>query len=153
MNAVLPYLIMVLWMIGGQFQKGARRFGVPGISLVVSLYSQWKKDKKNWRVLVFLLLIPVLCTGYGVSSVLMRIFKKDWTVRLMYAIMLSIPYGIYIALTPANTMTQYFIITIALIGAFQVRAGSLGKIGKYDILIEDIVRSLTVGYALQWVLA
>ena len=44
-------------------------------------------------------------------------------------------------------------LTLLAVGAFLIRAGSLGKIFNYDILIEDVVRSLTVGYCLQWILS
>lgn len=148
----LPINVAVLWMIGGQLIKGVRRFGVPGLTLMVALIDKWKKEKKDWAVLVFVLLIPVLCMGYGVNSFLMKIFKKDWIVRVAYAIILSLPFLAYTLLSPQYTLLQYGIITVSLIGAFQVRAGTLAKIGKYDILIEDIIRGLTLGGALLWMM-
>ena len=150
---ILPWGIMGLWLVGGQLEKGARRFGVPGLALVAGLWEKWKEaPKKRMKLLVFVILIPILSMGYGVNSWLMGIFKKDWIVRFVYGIMLSVPLGIYTTLTPQNTMIHYFIITGLLVAAFQLRAGSLGKIGKYDILVEDIVRSLTLGYSITWLI-
>lgn len=151
---VLPIPIMLLWLIGGQVAKGARRFGVPGITMIVGLWTalgdKSKKPREKWGVLALVLLIPVLCLGYGVDSVFTKIFKKEWIVRLIYAIVLSIPVGVY-AVIAQETWKMLFVVP-ALVGAFQIRAGKLFSIGKFDVLIEDIARSLTLGVSLVWLL-
>lgn len=153
---LFPPAIMVLWMIGGQINKGVRRFGIPGTSMIGAVFwrltdGEKKSFKETSKLLVLLLLIPVLVMGYGINSKLMKIFKKDLTVRIAYAIMVSIPLGIYAIITP-NPFWKYPIITTSLIVAFQVRAGSLSKIGVYDVLIEDMVRGLVLGYSLIWLI-
>jgi len=125
---------MVMGMRGGQKTKGIRRFGIPGFSFMASL-----GDGFQWRDLVFLLLIPTLVTGYGQSSVLMGWLGADWLVRIVYALMLSIPfffYGLKRGLTAA----------VALMVAFQVRAGALGSVFWIgEVLIEDMCRYGTLG--------
>ncbi len=165
---LLPLPIMVLWMIGGQFLKGARRFGVPGISTIIFILNRFfgspnspqeEEEKKNMKVRewvaigIYAVVLPfLLAVGYGENSWLRKkLGGNDLTTRATYGTMLSIPLGIFIALTQVSPW-KYLIIVIALIGAFLIRAGSLGKIGKYDILIEDMVRSLTFGSSLVFIL-
>jgi hypothetical protein len=153
-------------MIGGQINKATRRFGVPSIALTAMLYRTMKGQKgrgeKEWaKTLVILLAIPVLSMGYGINSVIGKTFKKEWIIRTMYAIILSIPLELYALLTLNNqahlTLKCTFIL-IALILAFQVRDTWLGKlrhkltIGKFNLLFEDIVRSLTFGYSIVWLI-
>jgi hypothetical protein len=163
----LPYVIMILWCIGGQWELGARRYGVPTIATFAVVLFRTGKPSERWRALVLLLLIPILCVGYGINSALMHLVErivpresfrtKDLIIRILYAIMLSLPIGIYAQIT--HSMYKYPIIVIALIGAFLVKSewfGSLQsrlKIGSFDIVIEDVVRSLTLGYAIVWLVA
>jgi hypothetical protein len=165
---LLPVPVMILWMIGGQFLKGARRFGVPGISTIVLILNKFfgssqnateEREKRNmnmreWVAIgVYAIVLPfLLAVGYGESSWLRRVLGgNDLTTRATYGTMLSLPIGVYIMLTPVSPW-KYGVIVVALILAFLVRAGSLGKIGKYDVLVEDIVRSLTFGGSLVFVL-
>lgn len=150
----LPFIIMVLWLIGGQINKGARRFGVPGITVMVSLWRVFYSSKKRHprfalATLAWLLCIPVLCVGYGIDSWFARVFKKELTIRIVYAIILSIPFLVFERMVGEP---WWFIAPtlISLIGAFQVRARSLFHIGKFDVLIEDIARSLVFGGLVSW---
>lgn len=146
---LIPPVTMVLWMVGGQIAKGARRYGVPGFSMVVLLYRLWMvntDDKKSsrryfWIMLGVLLTLPVLSMGYGMDSWLKKICKKEWTTRLIYAIMLSVPLGTIGTITH-QTLWEIILIPTLNIAAFQIRAGSLFTVGRFDVLIEDMVRSL-----------
>jgi hypothetical protein len=127
-------LIMLAGMYGGQKNKGVRRFGIPGLAIIASFVAGFR-----WKDLAFLLLIPVLCMGYGVDSVYMKIFKVEWLVRFMYGLTLSIPFIVY-------GLTRYLVAAISLACVFLIRAGSLGYITWFgDILIEDICRYSTLG--------
>lgn len=114
-------------MAGGQGRlpggKAWRRFGLPAIAAFVT---------RRWQ---FLLLIPILCLGYGVDSQLGAICGHiEWLIRLVYAVLLSLPFLFF-------GRVRWIIACIALVAAFQVRAGSLWQISWFgDILIEDIVR-------------
>lgn len=136
-NAIKAFLtaiaIMIAGMFGGQKEKGARRFGIPGIAILASL-------GKNFRLkhLAFLLFIPILICGYGENSFLMGIFHNDTLVRFAYGFMLSIPFIFF-------GISRWVWALILLVSAFQVRAGSLGQIWGMDILIEDMMRYLTLG--------
>lgn len=150
---IITFVIMGMGMVGGQWEKGVRRYGVPCLAMVKEFIEMFNKDKdkKNKaKFLIFGLMIPVLSMGYGVNSFYKKIFKKEWLIRLAYAITLSIPFCAYLALTGASGF-KYIVCAGALIGAWQVRAGSLGRIGSFDILIEDIVRYFTVGRLITWI--
>ncbi len=124
----------VMGMFGGQKEKGVRRFGIPGLSTLIAL-----SDGFQWRDLAFLLLIPTLVTGYGENSILMGWAGSDGLVRVVYALMLSIPFFFF-------GLKRGLIAIIALVCAFQIRAGSLGNISWFgDLLIEDVFRYLTLG--------
>lgn len=151
----LPFATMLLWMLGGQINKGLRRFGVPAISLIgiyIRIISKWSKigSKNWWRGWLILLYIPILSTGYGVDSCLMKIFKKDWLVRIMYGLFLALPQVLYCLI-----VGKYVLLLIPLIGLpviCSIRGGSLGKVGKYDLLIEDVLRGFFFGQTILWVL-
>jgi len=123
---------MFLGMAGGQGKTGGkapRRFGIPGMAFLASL-----GDGFQWRDLVFLLLIPVLVMGYGTNSILMAWLGVEWLVRLVYALLLSVPFFLF-------GWRRGVFAAVLLAIAFQVQAGSLGHVSWFgDILIEDIVR-------------
>jgi len=133
-------VIVVLYMIGGQKIKGVRRFGVPGAAVIGSIGyifdDKTKRLRDKLKPLLFTLLIPMICVGYGENSWLKKKLRYEWLVRLVYAIGLSLPFIFF---------GKYFICLPLLIGAYQVHAGSLGKIGSFDILIEDILRGTAIG--------
>jgi hypothetical protein len=116
-------------MAGGQKFKQFRRFGLPGLAFLTA----WRFDGFQWRDAAFLLLIPVLVLGYGENSHLMGLIGNEIAVRAVYAAMLSLPFYFY-------GWRRGLFASVALISAFQVMAGSLGKIGPFDILIEDLLR-------------
>jgi hypothetical protein len=125
---------MFLGMFGGQKNKGARRFGIPGLAVLMS----WLSGEFKCKYLSFLLLIPILIMGYGENSFLMKILGNDTLVRLVYGAILSLPFlffGIF----------RWLIALISLVIAFIIRAGSLGQIWGMDILIEDIIRYGVLG--------
>ena len=125
--------IMFLGMFGGQKKKGARRFGIPFFSILI------KFKELKFKSLAFLLLIPILCLGYGKNSFLMQILRDDTLVRLVYGFILSLPFLFF-------GIKKWLLSAILLPIAFSVRAGSLGSIGNFDILIEDIIRYGTLGF-------
>ena len=136
----LPFLVTILYMLGGQVEKGIRRYGVPGLSMLLTWLHSWKSAKKGekLKVLAFILLIPILCMGYGVKSWIYRVTGgKDGLTRLIYAFCLSVPFAFW--------GLKYFICLPLLIGAFQIRAGKITSLGKVDILIEDICRGMALG--------
>jgi hypothetical protein len=116
-----------LW--GGQKDKEARRFVMPSIFLHLAV----KADGFQWSDLRFLLLVPVLCMGYGENSQLMQWLGNDTTVRAVYATLLTAPFW-------WRGWTRGVVAWCVLLLAFQVRAGSLGRVQNFDILIEDILR-------------
>lgn len=134
--------VMILGMAGGQGKiggKATRRYGIPGLAFIGSL-----GDGFQWRDLAFLLLIPVLVMGYGENSKLMAMFGSDTIVRVVYALLLSIPFFI-------QSLKRGAVAGILLVIAFQVRAGSLGSVSWFgDFLIEDIVRYGTLGVLVAW---
>ncbi len=125
--------IMFAGMFGGQKQKGVRRFGIPGIAILASLGKKFR-----WKHLAFLLFIPVLCLGYGQDSIFMRFLHFDFLVRIVYGILLSIPFIVF-------GLRKWLVALVLLAVAFSIHAGSLGQIAGIDILIEDIIRYGTLG--------
>lgn len=133
--------IIVLWMAGGQYNKAFRRFGITAIIIGLII---WKTNAGVawWKLSPLFLIIPMLFRGYGVDSWIAKVFKKEWLIRVAYASMLSLPMAL------AGILQHKLIALLAIplvIGAFQIRAGSLFHIGKKDFLIEDFFRSLSLG--------
>lgn len=130
LQIITGWIGMVLaGMVGGQKNKSVRRFGLPGLAFLTA----WRFDGLQWRDAAFLLIAPVLVMGYGENSHLMGWIGVEWAVRAIYAFLLAIPFVFF-------GWRRWLCACVLLIVAFQVQAGSLGKIGPYDILIEDIVR-------------
>jgi len=152
----LPFGIMVLWLIGGQVAKGARRYGVPSLTLILVLLEQFRKGikdnkKKAITALLFILAVPILSMGYGVNSWIMKLLKREWLVRLVYALTLSLPLIIYGIINSAGISTLILCPSL-IISSFQLRAGKLFSIGDFDILVEDIARSLAFGFSVLFLI-
>lgn len=135
--------VIAAGMKGGQGNKGLRRFGIPGISFLASL-----TDGFQWRDLTFFLFIPLLIMGYGENSFLMGWLGSDSLVRVVYGLLLALPFFFFGWLRGA-----FAAVFMAL--AFSLRAGSLGNISWFgDILIEDIARygvmGILVVYNIFW---
>ena len=134
LKAILAWFGGVFFgMAGGQGKiggKSLRRFGIPILATGYALSVQWR-----WKYLVFLLYIPLLSMGYGVDSQIGALCGHiEWLIRLVYAMLLSLPLLIF-------WFWRWVVSTILLIIAFQIQAGSLGNVGWFgDFLIEDIVR-------------
>ncbi|HOX54632.1 MAG TPA: hypothetical protein PLC32_04215 [Candidatus Omnitrophota bacterium] len=79
--------IMIAGCLGGQKNKGVRRYGIPGIAILASLGKKFR-----FKHLAFLLFIPVLVMGYGENSILMNWLRSDFLVRIVYGVLLSIPF-------------------------------------------------------------
>lgn len=131
--------IMFLGLVGGQGKlgkwnvgKGTRRFGIPGLAFLASLFN-W-----HWRNLAILLFIPALIVGYGENSGLMGVFKFDFLVRVIYALILSVPFLF-------TGLKRWVISAILLVIVFQIRAGVLFSVGTFEVLIEDIFRYSALG--------
>lgn len=134
-KAILAFFGMVITaMAGGQGKwiggKAQRRFVAPSIATVFAF-----SIKLRWKYLAFLLWIPIFSIGYGVDSQLGALcFHIEWLIRLVYAILIAIPFAVM-------GILRLVIASILLVIAFQVQAGSIGFIpGFGDILIEDVVR-------------
>lgn len=145
----LPIIICVCWMIGGQLNKAVRRFCIPSLAVAVTLWRAFlnnrsKNPRVAWAAFAWCLVIPILSMGYGVDSWLGKIFKKELTLRMAYAIMCSLPFLIFERVT-GEPWWLTGVTVVALVVAFQVRADKLGTWGKFDFLIEDIVRGLVFG--------
>jgi len=125
----------IFGMWGGQKNKGVRRFGIPSFAVIMA----WLSGNLRWKHLSFLLLIPILSMGYGVNSILMSLLHNEILVRLVYSLLLALPFIFF-------GIKRWLIASISLGVAFAIRAGSLGQIWGYDILIEDIVRYSVLGF-------
>ena len=133
---------------GGQIDKGFRRFGVPGVAAIGVLVKKIREEKKRaWMAVLLFLLIPLLCMGYGVDSWLVKIFKKEWTVRLVYGTIVSTgACGLVIVVNSfCWSLIAYWLVAVAV---FQIRGGKLFTIGKFDLLVEDLARGAGVGMLL-----
>ena len=126
-------VLVLLAMYGGQRNKGARRFGVPGLAFLLAF---WKNKTKALPILILPFFLAV---GYGENSVLMDFFNSEVLVRIAYPLMLSLIFVF-------GGFKRWIVSFVLLVGAFQIHAGSLGHIGWFgDILIEDIIRYGVLG--------
>ena len=128
---------MILGMSGGQSKlggKATRRFGIPVFAFMGAL-----KDGFDWKDCSFLLLIPLLATGYGESSFLMGLVGSEWLVRILYGSLLSLPFFFY-------GWRRGAFAGVLLGIAFSIHAGSLGSVSWFgDFLLEDMIRYGTLG--------
>lgn len=138
--------IIVLWELGGQYNKAFRRYGIPVVVLALVL---WRTLHGGiwWTYLPLLGVAPELFLGYGQGSFAARYFREEVGIRLVYAILLAIPLCITGAL---NDSELVILVPLMLIAAFQIRAGAWFKLPgtKKHFLIEDFFRSLTFGIGL-----
>lgn len=133
-KAIIAWFLMVFCgMAGGQGKLGGkapRRFGLPALAIGTGLSFGWR-----WQYLAFLLLVPVLVMGYGVDSQLGAFVGHiEWLIRLIYAMLLSIPFFFF-------GWRRGLFATILLVIAFQIHAGTIGHVSWFGaILLEDIIR-------------
>lgn len=144
----IPILFVVLWCLGGQLKTYWRRFVLPGVVCLLSLaYCHFTTDRHWYQALLALIFIPDFIDGYSEKSWLYKWTKSLPITRLLYGFICAAtvaieamwnghPYAIFIL----------FLEPILFICEF----GSWGKIGKYDILGDDIVRSLGLGIFWVW---
>ena len=125
---------MFAGMFGGQKNKAARRFGIPGLAVAMA----WFSGKFKWKHLAFLLFAPILIMGYGEHSILYQWLGNDTLVRIIYGAILSLPFIVF-------GMKRWLFALASLVIAFNIRAGSFGTVMGFDILIEDIIRYGVLG--------
>ena len=134
LKAIIAFISgTILGMMGGQGKiggKSTRRFGLPAVIQGYCFSIGW-----SWKYLAFLFFIPILSMGYGVDSQIGALCGHvEWLIRLVYAILLSIPFAIF-------GLLRWVSSAILLAIAFQVQAGSIGQLAWFgDVLIEDIIR-------------
>ena len=120
---LLPiFILMGMW--GGQTCKGVRRFGISGLAVTMAGAKDIKDKKLRLQRYALILLAALLSMGYGENSVYMKVFKREWLVRVMYGLTLSIPFlicGVWVA-------------PILLAGAWSVRAGGFQINSDVDFL-------------------
>jgi hypothetical protein len=125
-------------MQGGQWIKGVRRFGIPGISVTFAAAKDIKDKKLRWRLYLLSTLSFLLAMGYGENSIYTKVFKKDWLVRIMYGLTLSIPFLVINWRVGLASM-------ILLPGAWSLRLGKFKIYKDFDFLWEDFARYTTLG--------
>ncbi len=137
-------LIVAAWCVAGQQNKVLRPILVPIIgfagALLFGAYS-W------WTGLPILLYGIILTIGYGEHSKLMQWLKNETLVRLVFSLLCCIP---ILLLTWLTWQPYKILICFGILGAFQIRGGSIGHIGKYDILLVDILRATAISSAIAW---
>lgn len=129
---VIP-ITMALGMLGGQGQKLYRRYGISIISSISTALILEKKPARK-AYIAWLLLIAWLSGGYGEHSILMKIFKHDWLVRIVYGAILGSIFLIF----------GFWWAPMAFASAYVVRAGGFPLWGR-DWLWEDYVRFNVLG--------
>jgi hypothetical protein len=132
--------IVSLWLIGGQCSKWARRYLI-AVLMTAYAYFANKEPQKRRAGIVFLAMAGFLSAGYGENSKIKKWCGGSETItRLAMACLIASVFVVYLCLTNGNVWKIPAIYALNML-AWQVRAGSLGKIGKYDILVEDIFRA------------
>jgi len=125
---LIVIVITALGMIGGQCHKYTRRYILP---TVASAYMR----KKGFKATIYLLLMGILSMGYGQNSKLRKICRTDTLTRIVYGILVSIPFLLF--------GKYYAIIVLPL--AWSVRAGGFEITPGKHFLYEDLCRFLTIG--------
>jgi len=137
--------INILWQLGGQINKAARRYGIPITAGLAILFVKIKEKRPLKEKLALICLLPaigILSMGYGQDSWLRKVCGgSDTLTRIVYAILLSIPI-LAVYLIAGYSLIFWGVGLILLVGAFQVRAGVWFKwLGGKDWLIEDTFRA------------
>jgi hypothetical protein len=144
---LLTYLIIVvLWQIGGQCWKAARRFGIPLVVLISNLRN--KKDKKKKYIGIALLSL-VLSMGYGVNSKISKLLKPLIKSSFWLEVAIRFVYSLFVCLT-CLLISGAWLPLLFVIGAFQIRAGGIKLSENYDFLFEDLFRATAVFIACFW---
>ena len=143
MNWLLVPIITVLGMVGGQWGKWLRRFGIPSTAITYNIIKDIQYKRIRWKKYFLGLLAFFLSIGYGENSILIKIFRLDWLVRIIYGILLSIPFFL--------VGSKYGIpAIIALPIAWSLRLGKFKIYKDYDFLWEDFVRYGTLGCIISY---
>ena len=138
----IPLVICILGMWGGQKYKASRRIGIPAFSVYYVFFrNRQGKEKRKYFWLMILSLF--LSMGYGENSLLMKRFKKDWLVRIIYGLLLSTVF-IYLGFWEA---------VIILPLAYSIRSHWLGLVDfyiykTYQFVWEDCMRFSALGYCI-----
>jgi hypothetical protein len=148
---LLPIIPMFVFMYcwGGQVRNWMRRYVLPvSVMLLTMAYFHYSTEKHWYMAIPALLFIPDFVEGYGEKSWLFKLFKVDWETRMAY--------GFMCALTIAGEAVwqgHYWACTAVMIEPvlYLMEFSSWGKIGKYDILGDDVVRAL--GLSAYWIVA
>lgn len=146
---LLVPIFIIFGMWGGQHIKGLRRFGIPGLAVTWAVGKDIKDKKARWRHYLLSLLSFLLAMGYGENSFYMKVFKKDWLVRIMYGLTLAIPFLIIDWRVGVASC-------ILLPSAWSLRLGKFiiytNKEGKtFDWLWDDFARYTTLGCLIAFV--
>jgi hypothetical protein len=141
--------VMVLWCLGGQYDKLYRRIGIP---IAIIFLGVWRSLHGGiwWHEIPLLLICPELFLGYGPGSFAAKVFSSEFEIRAAYASLLWIPIAVTALLNSHSLEIMGFL--FALVLAFQVRAGALFLYKDKAILIEDLCRSFVVGLAIVGVM-
>lgn len=136
-DILFALLIMACYLIGGQIEKSVRRYGVPTFAFAYAFISDKENRAKDKMKYIWLMLMcGILSMGYGENSWLKKHLKHEWLTRFMYSFFLAVVFSI----AGGNFLICFPILAVA----FQVRAGKLFTIGKFDVLIEDICRASVI---------
>lgn len=136
-------LCMVLFILGGQVNKLFRPIGVPLVFVGLAFLT---KETPWWGILPSLLYGFTLTIGYGENSKLMKWLKDEELVRSAEGLLQAIP-----ILLTCLILQHWFMIFYSLLPmiAYQIREGSFGKIGKYDILPDDMIRGWSIALGIS----
>jgi len=137
--------VNILWQVGGQCWKPARRYIIP---VLASIYSLFVKDRgKRWACGIILALMAVLSLGYGEGSDIRKLFGgSDTITRIAIAVLIAavlVTYGI----VAHGFLWSHPVILAVNIVAWQVRCGSV-RIWKYDLLGEDACRATALAVSI-----
>ncbi len=146
-----PFISVVvcgLWCIGGQFWKPARRYILSVLMAVYAYYANREPEKRRACV-VLLAMIGLLSAGYGEDSWLKKACGGSETItRLVMACLIASVFASYSIMSHHITWRIFLTFGVNVL-AWQVRAGSLCRIGRFDLLIEDLCRSLAFSVSLM----
>lgn len=126
-------LVVALGCIGGQpaFSKAFRRYGI-------ALIAMGKARKEKWKAFIFSSLGIVLSMGYGESSKLSKVAPQDWQRRVIYGLLLSIPFAVFKLFLPVVVLPVIWLIHLPY----------SHKIGDFELLWEDVLRYSALGYCI-----
>lgn len=140
-------LVVLFYILGGQYGSAWRKYGIMSVTMI--LVGNGIMNGAHWWVYLPLALFSAaLFLGYGEKSWFMKLVHNDETIRWLEGFALGI--GMTACAFLQDRWVASLVLLLVICGAFQIKAGA-SKIGRFELLWEDVARAISLASALWMV--